>query len=81
MIREIRALQRVGKIWTFLYQESTNHISRESCDLVTAAKLTSMDILVHLPDHGVVVCRPCGAAIAPHNLQAHLAAIANGFLD
>ena len=41
-------------------------------DLVLAAKFTSMDILVHLPNHGVVVCRPCGVAIAPHNLQAHL---------
>ena len=31
-----------------------------------------MDILLHLPNHGVIVCRPCGVAIAPHNLQAHL---------
>jgi hypothetical protein len=25
-----------------------------------------------LPSHGVMVCKPCGVAIAPHNLQAHL---------
>jgi hypothetical protein len=31
-----------------------------------------MDILVHLPNHGAVVYPPCGVAIAPHNLQAHL---------
>jgi hypothetical protein len=31
-----------------------------------------MDILVHLPSHGVMICKPCGVAIAPQNLQAHL---------
>ena len=45
---------------------------RNCRDIVLVAKFTSMDILVHLPNHGVVVCRPCGVAIAPHNLQAHL---------
>ena len=31
-----------------------------------------MNILVHLSNHGVIVCRPCSVAVAPHNLQAHL---------
>lgn len=64
----------VEKIWTYLHQKSKNRISRKSSRSrnLLAAKFTSMNILVHLPNHGVIVCRPCGVAIAPHNLQAHL---------
>lgn len=31
-----------------------------------------MDILLHLPAHRVMVCLPCGIAVAPHRLQNHL---------
>lgn len=31
-----------------------------------------MDILLHLPAHRVLVCLPCGIAVAPHRLQSHL---------
>jgi hypothetical protein len=31
-----------------------------------------MDILLYLPSYRVMVCKPCGVAIAPHRLQAHL---------
>lgn len=31
-----------------------------------------MDILLYLPSYRVMVCKPCGIAVAPHRLQAHL---------
>ena len=31
-----------------------------------------MDVLLYLPSYRVMVCKPCGVAIAPHRLQAHL---------
>lgn len=63
----------VSKRYGRVYIENSRIAYHVSCrDLVLAAKFTSMDILVHLPNHGVIVCRPCGVAIAPQNLQAHL---------
>jgi hypothetical protein len=63
----------VSKRYGRVYMKNQRITYHGDCrDLLLAAKFTSMDILVHLPNHGVVVCRPCGVAIAPHNLQAHL---------
>jgi hypothetical protein len=31
-----------------------------------------MDILIHLPSYRVMVCKPCGVAVPPYMLQAHL---------
>ncbi|KIW21070.1 hypothetical protein PV08_01649 [Exophiala spinifera] len=37
----------------------------------TAAEFLD-DLLVYLPDHGLVICKPCGFAVQPNALSSHL---------